>query len=284
MPAGFTGTPTGSVENWSPIIISNEMWRFRQSKLVLESRMWNRSQDALAQGKRVEFPVEEEPGTNPVSADRTPTPTAYVGQVKYVDIDIFEETSWWIGKDAEAQSKATKMLQNMKSRSYALAKFMDDYLWSALDDGTVTQTDNVEGAITVAQVRRLARYLEDQDAMEEGDCYLACGPADKDDITSYTAWSSKDFISGGKTPMETGQPVSNIAGLVPLVTTRARTDSNGRRRILAFQKKAMGIISQKKSPLLIDKQMYRTVYGCFILGGARTLDVNLAAFARVNPN
>ena len=74
MPAGFTGTPTGSVENWSPIIISNEMWRFRQSKLVLESRMWNRSQDALAQGKRVEFPVEEEPGTNPVSADRTPTP------------------------------------------------------------------------------------------------------------------------------------------------------------------------------------------------------------------
>lgn len=276
----FTGTPSGNVAAWSPIIISREMLRFRKAKLVLGSRVWNRSQDALSEGQRVSFPVEVEPTTNPVTADRTYTPTAYTGTVVSVDIDLFQESSFSVGVDADAQSKATKMLKDMKSRSYALAKYLEDYLWDLLDNGTVTQTDNVGAAITDKQLRRLARYLEDQDAMEEGDVYVAMGPADKDDIIGIDKYASVEFTGKAKGAAVTGE-APNIAGMVPLVTTRAGTDSNGRRRILAFQKRVVGLITQKKSPLAIQKWPLKTDYVSWILAGANILDVNLAAFARV---
>ncbi len=276
----FTGLAAGNIADWSPTVIKREMLRYRQAKLVLSSRVDRHDEDVLEQGQILKIPFNQELGTNPVGADRTYTPQAYTGQSYSLPIDLFRESSFSIGVDAAAQSAAVRFLKGSRDTGYALGKYLEDQLWSTADNAAVTQTNNITTKMTDDDWARLAQYLEDADAFDEGDVYVAMGPADKSAAIRLDKFANVQFTGKPKGAAVTGE-VPDIYGMVPLVSTRARTDSNGRRRILAFQKEGIGMATQKKVPMAIEKHALKTDYVGFVLAGMVRQRLTHLAFARV---
>lgn len=278
--AVITGLDTGTHTDWSPTKIKREILRFRQAKLVLSSRVDRHDEDVLSEGQALKIPYETELNTNPVGADRTYTPQADTGASYTLNITLFREASFSIGVDADAQSAAVRMLKGSRRTGYALGKYLEDQLWSTADNAAVTQTNNITTAMVDRDWRRLAQYLEDADAMEEGDIYVAMAPADKNDLIAIDKFANVQFTGKPKGAATTGE-APNVYGMVPLISTRAGVDSNGRRRILAFQEEGIGMATQKKVPLAIEKHALKTDYVGWVLAGMARQRLTHLAFARV---
>jgi len=247
----------------------------------LASRVLRKDRDVLSSGQQVDLPEVAELTTQVVGADRTVSPQANTETAVSIVVDQFIAAPFEIGVDATAQSSVDIKKHKSSAAGYAIAKALDTFLWTTADNAAVTQTNNVTAALQDADLRRLAQYLEDADAMAMGSTFIAMSPQDKNDVISLTRFASVDFLTGGIRPAVSGK-VSDLYGMMPLVTTNAGTDSNSRRRVLAFQKEGLALAVQKSVNLAVEPMALKTLYVAWNLYGAVRSRLDHLAFARVS--
>ena len=276
----FTGLPSGVAANWSPTIVSREVFRIREAKLVVAPRVHRAERNVLQMGQQVNVRYASEGVAQDAGADRTYQPQSRALNVTAVAIDQFKVYPFSVGVDADLQTIEDVRATEIPAAGYVLAKEVDDFLWSTADNAAVTQTDTEAGPVTDVMLRRQVQYLEGADAVDKGDGYIAMGPQSKNEITAITRFSSLDFTS--KRSAETGK-LGDIYGLTPLLTTRAGTDSNGYRRIFAWQKEGLILVLQKNVQVATMKYPLRTDYVAFeIYGAARSNRLNHMAWLRMS--
>lgn len=277
--ATITGTPSGTVAAWSPTVIAREALRAREPMLVLASRVLRKDRDVLSMGQQVDIPEVANSAVQDVGADRTVQPQAITETAVSLTVNQFKASAYEIGVDATAQSAIDIKRERSPKAGQAIAQAVEDFLWTTADNAAVTQTNNITTALVDADLRRLAQYMEDANAMFMGDVYVAMNPQDKFDILAITRFSSVDFV--GTSKGATQGKLSDIYGMVPLVTTRAGVDANSRRRVLTFQREGLALAMQKSVQLAVEPMALKTLYVAWNLFGGVRSRLNHLAFARV---